>query len=81
MKSKALGDLLPKAGLEVVSRFASELKEGKHDRREYLDIHADLRSRLQPYKSYYNERGIIDDDYLVVVILRVLGVKGADDFI
>ena len=81
MKSSALGELLPQAGLEVVTQFATELKDGKHDQREYLDIHADLRTRLRPYKEYYSARGMADDDYFVLVVLRALGVKGADNYL
>ena len=76
-----LGELLPADGLQVVRDFAFELRDGKHHGRAYLDIHADLRTKLEPYKGYYSQRGITDDDYFVLVILNSLGIRGAGEFL
>lgn len=81
MNSRRLCDLLPEQGVQVVAQFRDELVAGKHHGRAYLDIHADLRTKLEPYKGYYSQRGITDDDYFVLVILNSLGVRGAGEFL
>jgi hypothetical protein len=75
MTTMRLDELLPASGVGVVANFAAELTAGRWKRRDYLDIHAALRERLLPFKAHYHERGMLDDDYFVTIILRGLGTQ------
>lgn len=77
MEHKPLGEILTEKGLHETQQFRTELLDGKHKGREYLDIHTDLRGRISGQLLDPSD----DIDYITLVILRAFGVQGTDTFL
>lgn len=75
MESYRLDQLLPPAGLEAVAEFREELKAGNFKGEHYLDIHTNLRARLEQFKQHLADKGLDDIDFFVIVLLTKLGVN------
>ena len=75
MVAYRLDELLPPDGLEAVALFREELKAGNFKGEHYLDIHTNLRARLEPFKQHLADKGMVDIDFFVIVLLTRLGVN------